>query len=102
MVVDEVDYKKCNSTHPIFFSNTGNTVYQLDESGPYYFISGVAEHCHKGQKMIVKVMTPEASSSRSGSTSSSTSPSSAVTLSLGASKLLLFQFVLSTVAAYLF
>ena len=98
MVVSEADYKKCNSTHPIFFSNTGNTVYHLDHSGSYYFISGVAEHCQRGQRMIVKVMASEDPSSRGGGTP----PSSAPTLSLGPSKLVFFQFLLSSVAAYLF
>lgn len=99
MAVEEEEYKRCNSMHPIFFSNTGNTLYQLDQSGAYYFISGVAEHCRKGQKMIVKVMASEVSSpSRSGTTSSSTS--GAATLSLiGASKLVFFQFVIASLAA---
>ena len=56
LVVEEEDYDKCDSAHPIFFSNNGNTVYTLDHSGAFYFISGIAEHCQKGQKMIIKVM----------------------------------------------
>ncbi|KAJ8767985.1 hypothetical protein K2173_020925 [Erythroxylum novogranatense] len=59
MQVSEEDYKKCNSTHPTYFSNTGNTVYKLDHPGPFYFISGVSGHCEKGQRMIIKVMEPE-------------------------------------------
>ncbi|KAJ4826271.1 hypothetical protein Tsubulata_018667 [Turnera subulata] len=57
MEVTEEDYKKCNSSHPSFFSNTGNTVYDLDQPGPFYFISGVSGHCEKGQRMIIKVMS---------------------------------------------
>ncbi|XP_020079932.1 mavicyanin-like isoform X1 [Ananas comosus] len=56
MVVREEDYKKCRSTHPIFFSNNGATLVKLDRSGLFYFISGVAGHCERGQKMIIKVM----------------------------------------------
>ncbi|XP_039126433.1 early nodulin-like protein 3 [Dioscorea cayenensis subsp. rotundata] len=56
LVVEEGDYDKCDSAHPIFFSNNGNTVYTLDHSGAFYFISGIAEHCQKGQKMIIRVM----------------------------------------------
>jgi hypothetical protein len=59
MEVNETDYKRCNSSHPNFFSNTGNTVFRFDYSGPFYFISGVSGHCEKGQRMIVKVMSPE-------------------------------------------
>ncbi|XP_057983515.1 early nodulin-like protein 6 [Malania oleifera] len=59
MEVEEGDYKRCNSTHPISFSNTGNTVFKLDRSGAFYFISGVADHCQRGQRMIVKVMTSD-------------------------------------------
>lgn len=56
MEVSETEYKRCNSTHPIFFSNTGNTIFRLERSGYFYFISGAAGHCDKGQRMIVKVM----------------------------------------------
>ncbi|CAN1321890.1 Early nodulin-like protein 1 [Linum perenne] len=59
MEVSEEGYKSCNSSHPKYFSNSGNTVYELDHSGPYYFISGTARHCDKGQKMIIKVMGHE-------------------------------------------
>lgn len=59
MEVSEQDYKKCNSTHPQFFSNTGSTVFRLDHPGAFYFISGVSGHCQKGQRMIVKVMELE-------------------------------------------
>ncbi|XP_058092452.1 early nodulin-like protein 21 [Magnolia sinica] len=56
MVVNAEDYSQCNSSHPIFFSNNGHTDFKLDESGPFYFISGVSGHCERGQKMIVKVL----------------------------------------------
>jgi hypothetical protein len=58
MEVNETDYKRCNSSHPNFFSNTGNTVFGFDYSGPFYFISGASGHCEKGQRMIVKVISP--------------------------------------------
>ncbi|CAI9089391.1 OLC1v1023957C1 [Oldenlandia corymbosa var. corymbosa] len=60
MVVDEGDYKKCKSVHPLFFSNNGNhTVYTLDRPDLFYFISGVSGHCEKGLKMIIKVLDTE-------------------------------------------
>ncbi|KAL3526130.1 hypothetical protein ACH5RR_014502 [Cinchona calisaya] len=67
MEVNETDYKKCNSTRPNFFSNTGNTVFTLDRSGYFYFISGASGHCDKGQRMIVKVMSLQDQNSPSSS-----------------------------------
>ncbi|XP_043723127.1 early nodulin-like protein 1 [Telopea speciosissima] len=89
MVVSGSEYNKCDSTHPLFFSNDGNTVYQFDRSGFFYFISGVSGHCKRGQKVIIRVMAPEEddeSSHSSGAHAIST---------LGLSALLLLQFVLS-------
>ncbi|KAK6798823.1 hypothetical protein RDI58_006526 [Solanum bulbocastanum] len=56
MEVTDKDYKKCNSTLPHFFSNSGNTMFTLEHSGYYYFISGAAGHCERGQRMILRVM----------------------------------------------
>ncbi|KAF7123539.1 hypothetical protein RHSIM_Rhsim12G0145200 [Rhododendron simsii] len=58
LVVSEEEYNKCKSSHPIFFSNNGNTVFKFDRPGLFYFISGVAGHCERGQKMIIKVLEP--------------------------------------------
>ncbi|BBH00483.1 early nodulin-like protein 6 [Prunus dulcis] len=63
MEVTEEEFKKCNSTRPNFFSNTGNTVYLFDHAGSFYFISGASGHCQRGQRMIVKVMSSEESPS---------------------------------------
>ncbi|KAF6141246.1 hypothetical protein GIB67_024330 [Kingdonia uniflora] len=59
LVVTESEYEKCRSAHPLFFSNNGDTVFKFDEPGLFYFISGVAGHCERGQKMIIKVLEPE-------------------------------------------
>ncbi|KAI5009761.1 hypothetical protein ZWY2020_011898 [Hordeum vulgare] len=56
MEVTQEEYDKCGSTHPIFFSNNGDTEVRLDRPGPFYFISGVTGHCERGQKMVVKVI----------------------------------------------
>lgn len=102
MEVREADYKKCNATHPTFFSNTGNTVFRLNHSGLFFFISGVSGHCGMGQRMIIKVMAAdESSSSSSPGGESSRSPAAAV-LSLGVSKLVFVQFVLCYAASLLF
>ncbi|KAM1186793.1 hypothetical protein ACFX2G_016231 [Malus domestica] len=60
LVVTKEDYKNCNSDQPIYFSNDGYSVVILDRPGLFYFISGVAGRCEKGQKMIIKVMEPVA------------------------------------------
>ncbi|KAI3882867.1 hypothetical protein MKW92_034973 [Papaver armeniacum] len=59
LVVTDSEYEKCRSAHPIFFSNNGDTIYKLERSGLFYFISGVAGHCERGQKMIIKVLENE-------------------------------------------
>ncbi|KAG5229923.1 early nodulin protein [Salix suchowensis] len=59
LVVTEEEYQKCRSAHPLFFSNDGDSVFKLDRPGLFYFISGVAGHCERGQKMIIKVLELE-------------------------------------------
>ncbi|XP_057479145.1 early nodulin-like protein 6 [Actinidia eriantha] len=53
LVVTDEEYDKCKSSHPIFFSNNGDTDFKLDRPGLFYFISGVAGHCERGLKMII-------------------------------------------------
>ncbi|KAK4757093.1 hypothetical protein SAY87_007220 [Trapa incisa] len=97
MAITEAEYKKCNSTRPIFFSNTGDSVYRFNHSGSFYFISGVSGHCEKGQKMIVKVMShEEAWGSEKGGSSQPSSSTAAASFPL-------FQaFAASMLTPYLF
>ncbi|KAK7381034.1 hypothetical protein VNO78_33558 [Psophocarpus tetragonolobus] len=90
MEVGELDYTNCNATHPILFSNNGNTVFKLNHSGTFYFISGASEHCEKGQKMIVRVMFDESlvQHTKSSGYHVPVSP-------IGVSLMLLIQFVLT-------
>ncbi|XP_066346933.1 early nodulin-like protein 21 [Miscanthus floridulus] len=60
MVVTEADYDSCRASHPIFFSNNGDTEVELDHPGPIYFISGDTGHCERGQRMVVRVVGPGA------------------------------------------
>ncbi|RRT74243.1 hypothetical protein B296_00029549, partial [Ensete ventricosum] len=76
MVVSEEDYGSCRSSHPIFFSNSGETEYKLSRPGLFYFISGVSGHCERGQKMIIKVMSHPEPPPGSNQTGDSTSPAS--------------------------
>ncbi|MBA0859717.1 hypothetical protein Goshw_009930 [Gossypium schwendimanii] len=50
------EYDKCQTSHPQFFSNNGDTDYKLDQPGLFYFISGATGHCQRGQKMVIKVL----------------------------------------------
>jgi len=58
MVVTEADYDNCRASHPIFFSNNGDTAVALDHPGPVYFISGESGHCERGQRMVVQIVGP--------------------------------------------
>ncbi|KAA3475744.1 Plastocyanin-like protein [Gossypium australe] len=44
-----VEYDKCQTSHPQFFSNNSDTDYKLDQPG-------LTGHCQRGQKMVVKVL----------------------------------------------
>lgn len=91
MEVGEDDYFDCNATHPTFFSNNGNTVFRLDHSGTFYFISGASGHCQKGQKMIVRVMVPDESLRQHAKSSAP---------AIGVSEIFILQFALAFVASY--
>ncbi|KAJ8476665.1 hypothetical protein OPV22_020392 [Ensete ventricosum] len=56
LVVTEADYNSCNVADPIGCYTDGNSVFQFNRSGPFYFISGAAGHCAQGQKLIVVVL----------------------------------------------
>lgn len=88
MEVGEEGYKDCNATQPTFFSNSGDTVFRLEHSGTFYFISGASGHCEKGQKMIVRVMVQDLNDKSSAHHV------------LPVSELLFLQFVLAFVASY--
>ncbi|KAL3533064.1 hypothetical protein ACH5RR_006585, partial [Cinchona calisaya] len=61
--VVEADYKSCNKSNPIKAFHDGKTKIQLDRSGPFYFISGAENHCQKGQKLVVEVLSAKHASS---------------------------------------
>lgn len=58
LVVSPVDYITCNTSNPISRFEDGNTVFEFDRSGFFYFISGQPGHCRSGQRLIVRVMHP--------------------------------------------
>ncbi|KAK8579137.1 hypothetical protein V6N13_142357 [Hibiscus sabdariffa] len=54
--VTEEAYKSCSIESPIAKYTDGHTVFSLDHSGPYYFISGNKDNCEKNEKLVVVVM----------------------------------------------
>ena len=56
LVVNHTSYTKCSVSNPIFKFKDGDTVFQFDRYGYFYFISGERGHCKAGQKLIVRVM----------------------------------------------
>ncbi|PIN08109.1 hypothetical protein CDL12_19317 [Handroanthus impetiginosus] len=56
LVVTSADYLNCNTSNPISKYEDGNTVFQFDRPGFFYFISGQPGHCRSGQRLIIRVM----------------------------------------------
>ncbi|KAL5797538.1 hypothetical protein ACOSQ2_002358 [Xanthoceras sorbifolium] len=56
LVVTKDDYDSCNTKSPIQSLADGDSIFNFDHSGPYFFISGNADNCKKNQKLIVVVM----------------------------------------------
>lgn len=73
--VSKDDYDNCNTESPIDKFTDGHTVFKFNQSGPHYFISGVADHCRKNQKLLVVVMA-DRTTKKHDSSASPPSPSS--------------------------
>ncbi|KAM7499005.1 hypothetical protein LguiA_023419 [Lonicera macranthoides] len=58
LVVNSSDYESCNTSNPISKFNDGDTVFEFDRSGFFYFISGKHGHCKSGQRLVIRVMHP--------------------------------------------
>lgn len=56
LVVTRDEYNACNTTNPITSLTNGGSIFTLDRSGPFYFISGKDQNCQKGQKLVVVVL----------------------------------------------
>ncbi|KAF7822972.1 early nodulin-like protein 2 [Senna tora] len=56
LVVNKEDYNSCTTTSPLQKMDGGDSSFRFNGSGPFYFISGTADHCVKGQRLIVVVM----------------------------------------------
>ncbi|KAL8147687.1 early nodulin-like protein 2 [Apium graveolens] len=70
VVVSKDDYDKCNAANPISKLDGGDSTFNFDRSGPFYFITSNKTNCDQGQKLVIVVLalrnksppTPPASS----------------------------------------
>lgn len=60
LLVKKEDYDSCNTNNPIKKMEDGDSSFVFDKSGPFFFISGNADNCKKGQKLVVVVMAKRA------------------------------------------
>ncbi|KAM0943840.1 putative Phytocyanin domain, cupredoxin [Dioscorea sansibarensis] len=54
--VSQEDYNTCDTSSFIDEFKDGNTVFTLNSSGPFYFVSGNQENCLKNESLVVVVM----------------------------------------------
>ncbi|WOL09141.1 hypothetical protein Cni_G17894 [Canna indica] len=84
--VSKAGYYHCNETGGGGSSSTpkdGSTVFGLDKSGFYYFVSANVDHCKKGQRLMVEAMDavrPPSPVADGGSPAPSPTPNSTVSL----------------------
>ncbi|WOL20529.1 hypothetical protein Cni_G29334 [Canna indica] len=58
LLVSKEDYDACDVSRPIQKLEGGDSEFQFDRSGPFYFVSGVPGNCRNGQKLVVVVLAP--------------------------------------------
>ncbi|KAH7651374.1 Cupredoxins domain-containing protein [Dioscorea alata] len=75
LVVSKEDYDKCNVSNPIKKFDDGNSVFEFDKTGPFFFISGASGKCNQNQKLSVIVLSLK---TKKPSTSPAPSPTSSV------------------------
>ncbi|KAK6946855.1 Phytocyanin domain [Dillenia turbinata] len=74
--VNKDDYTNCNIATYTNTYKDGHTVFKFNQSGPYYFISGVKDNCLKGEKLVVVVLADRSNkNASSGSEAPSPPPS---------------------------
>ena len=56
LLVDPADYNACNTSSYVTRFDDGDTVFVLDHSGAFFFISGVEANCRANEKLIVMVV----------------------------------------------
>ncbi|XP_019185074.1 PREDICTED: early nodulin-like protein 2 [Ipomoea nil] len=58
LVVHKRDYYHCNKTSPIHNLTDGHSRITFTRPGEFFFISGQADNCDKGEKMVIVVLSP--------------------------------------------
>ncbi|KAF3336657.1 mavicyanin-like protein [Carex littledalei] len=76
LLISRDDYRSCDASNPIVMFTDGNSTFEFDRVGFFYFISGEPGHCSAGQRMIVRVMAWTEDMSPSGAPTSSPGPES--------------------------
>ncbi|PAN04153.1 hypothetical protein PAHAL_1G046000 [Panicum hallii] len=56
LLVEPADYNACNTSSYVKKFDNGDTVFTLDHSGAFFFISGVEANCRANEKLIVMVL----------------------------------------------
>ncbi|KAL5208016.1 hypothetical protein ABZP36_032451 [Zizania latifolia] len=76
LLLEPADYNSCNtSSYDQKFAD-GNTVFTLDRSGAFFFISGVEANCRANEKLIVMVLASRDGTAPSPAASSPPPPAS--------------------------
>ncbi|CAI0474700.1 unnamed protein product [Linum tenue] len=55
--VDKWGYYHCNTSTATAVFDNGRSSFELEQPGPFYFISGNFNHCNNGQLLVVEVMS---------------------------------------------
>ncbi|KAE8673016.1 Early nodulin-like protein 1 [Hibiscus syriacus] len=77
LLVTKENYFSCNTKNPIQSLAEGDSIFKFDRSGHFFFITGNADNCNKGQKLTVVVMAVRHKPPQQQPPSASPSPSSA-------------------------
>ncbi|WVZ01601.1 hypothetical protein V8G54_027670 [Vigna mungo] len=56
LVVKKEDYDSCNTNNAMQEMDGGDSLFTFEKSGPFFFISGNAQNCQRGQKLTVVVL----------------------------------------------
>ncbi|XP_057458752.1 early nodulin-like protein 9 [Lotus japonicus] len=75
LYVKSEDYASCNTGSAYAKYSDGHTVFKLNKSGPYFFISGNKDKCNKNEKLAVIVLADRSNSNQT-TTASPPSPQS--------------------------
>ncbi|CAN6297494.1 unnamed protein product [Urochloa humidicola] len=66
--VNGADFKSCNMPENSNVLTTGHDQVTLEEAGRRWFVCGVGEHCNKGMKVKINVLTAEEAASAPSAT----------------------------------